>query len=112
MSSTRRAATGAPFSQERFASSEFEPGLLANLVAMRCAALADPAHAEIIFFIQHLSHQPGGLTKVAADLLAAFPGMVGPTMKELGADEAARSLENVLMELCLDPQRQTVPLSA
>jgi AAA domain-containing protein len=86
MSNTRRARADAPLSQERFCSSaEYEQGLLANLVARRCEALDNPAHAELILGLQYLSHQPGGLKKLVRDLCAAFPGALAtPTMQKLG----------------------------
>ena len=62
MSSTRRAKEGSPFRQERYCSSpEFERGLMAHLVAKRCDCLASSGDEELIFFLQFLSHQEGGL---------------------------------------------------
>lgn len=74
MSNTRHASEGAAFRQERFSSSkEFERGLMANLTARRCSVLERAEDRELIWFIQLLSHQPGGIKKLAADLLAQFP---------------------------------------
>ena len=74
MSNTRKAQPGAPFRQERFASSpEFERGLMANLVARRCELLESPADRALIWSLQLLSHREGGLGRVAQDLIAAFP---------------------------------------
>ncbi|MEI6196446.1 MAG: hypothetical protein WCS42_19170, partial [Verrucomicrobiota bacterium] len=74
MSSTRRTTDPTAFHQQRFASSqEFERGLMANLVAKRCALIDSPAERELIWFLQYLSHQPGGMKQVAADLAAQFP---------------------------------------
>jgi hypothetical protein len=78
MSSTRHATTNGPLRQERFASSpEFERGLMANLVARRCSVLDDPADRELIWALQYLSHQAGGLKAVADDLLEKFGDCVG-----------------------------------
>lgn len=60
MSSTRHAKPGAPLRQERFASS-YDRGLLANLVSKRCGVLADPDERAMVWFLQWLSWQPGGL---------------------------------------------------
>ena len=60
MSSTRRAAPGTHPRQERFASSpQFERGLMANLVALRCEVIADKKQRELIWFLQGLSHELG-----------------------------------------------------
>lgn len=74
MSNTRHASENGTFRQERFASSlQLERGLMANLVAKRCSVLEQPEDKELIWFLQLLSHQPGGMKKVAADLLARYP---------------------------------------
>ncbi len=74
MSNTRHGIEGGEFRQERFASSrEIERGLMANLVAKRCSVLEHAKDRELIWFMQLLSHQPGGIKKLAADLIARFP---------------------------------------
>jgi hypothetical protein len=78
MSNTRRAEPGTPLRQERWASSEeFERGLLGNLVARRCSALDNPEDRQLVYFLQSRSHREGGIEKVAADMLAAFPEGIG-----------------------------------
>jgi hypothetical protein len=86
MSNTRHASAGAPLRQERFASSEeFAPGLMANLVAKRCACLQDIGDRELLWLIQSRSWGPGGLRGFVADLLQWFPDeFATPTMRELG----------------------------
>ena len=86
MSSTRKAKDNSVFHQSRYASSpEFERGLIANLVAKRCALLDAKADRELIWFIQFLSHQDGGLTGIAKDLLAKFPDRLQtPAMAQIG----------------------------
>ena len=80
MSSTRRAVDSSVFHQCHYAGSpEFERGLLANLVAKRCSVLPTGADRQLIWFIHYLSHQPGGLAAVAADLMAQFPDRFGTT---------------------------------
>jgi hypothetical protein len=74
MSNTRHAKDASRFHQNRYASSaEFERGLLANLVAKRCALIDCPLTREAIWFIQYLSHQNGGTAKLAKDLIEKYP---------------------------------------
>lgn len=109
MSSTRRAEAGAPLRQERFASApELERGLMGNLVAKRCSVLDDAKERELIWFLQLLSHQPGGPEKVAADLLAKFPERLGtPSMMKFGTKPAAiynaQQVRTVRDELPVEP---------
>jgi hypothetical protein len=78
MSTTRHAAEGSPLRQERFASSpQLHRGLMANLVAKRCAILEKPGSRELIWEIQHRSHQPGGAKQLASDIIAGYPESVG-----------------------------------
>jgi len=75
---TRRAKDDSVFHQNRYASSaEFERGLLANLVAKRVSLLDDKADRELLWFLQYLSHQEGGMAAVAAALLSKYPDRVG-----------------------------------
>jgi hypothetical protein len=72
--STRMAKDDSQFHQHRYASSvEFERGLLANLVAKRCALIDDLSSRELIWFIQWLSHQEGGIAALAKELIAKYP---------------------------------------
>ncbi|MGP8021566.1 MAG: hypothetical protein ACLPRE_11350, partial [Limisphaerales bacterium] len=45
---------------------------MANLVAKRCSVLERAEDRELIWFTQLISHQPGGIKKLAADLMAQF----------------------------------------
>ncbi len=87
MSSTRRQTEPGPLRQERFASSqEFKRGLLANLVAKRCGILERAADRDLVWFLQFVSHQPGGLNKLAADLQRRFPERIATdSMQRFGA---------------------------
>jgi hypothetical protein len=68
------------FNQARYASSpEFERGLLANLVAKRCGLLDSAADRELIWFIQLLSHQEGGLAAIVRDLFCRYADRIGTT---------------------------------
>jgi histone H3/H4 len=71
--STRTAKDDSVFHQARYASSpEFDRGLIANLVAKRAAICDDAPDRELIWFIQYLSHQAGGVAAVAKDLIARY----------------------------------------
>ncbi len=98
MSSTRKAKDDSVFHQNRYASSpEFERGLLANLVAKRCSAVDDAADRELIWFVQYLSHQPGGIAGVAQELIARFSHRLGtPAMIAAGKKEGVYTTEEVL----------------
>jgi len=50
-----------------------------------------------MWFLQYLSHQRGGLVKIAEDLLAAFPEQFSPTGTLL------EEMSNFLREFCLNP---------
>jgi hypothetical protein len=86
MSSTRTAAEGTPFRQERFASSAiYEQGLLGNLVAKRCRTIRNPENRALVYWLQALSHLEGGLKLFAEKFLAAFAHRIGtPTMRQIG----------------------------
>jgi len=74
MSGTRTAKDDSVFHQAKFASSpDFERGLIANLVAKRAALLDDKADRELIWFIQYMSHQEGGIAALAKDIMAKYP---------------------------------------
>lgn len=86
MSSTRHAPPGEPMKQNRYASSvELETGLLASMVSIRCSVLSRAEDRDLIWFIQHLSHQDGGLKQLATELCKRFPErMATPAMQRLG----------------------------
>ncbi|HEV2331190.1 MAG TPA: AAA family ATPase [Verrucomicrobiae bacterium] len=78
MSNTRTTNDDSVLHQNRFASSpEFERGLLGNLVAKRASMLDNKADRELIWFLQYLSHQEGGLAAVATELLSKYPQRIG-----------------------------------
>lgn len=86
MSSTRHAADSSSFHQNRYMSdSAFadQRGLLGNLVAERAAILPSARKRELLFFLQAESLKPGGLKRVASEILEMFPDRLGtPTMHE------------------------------
>jgi len=76
VSSTRKSKNDFVFHQSRYASSpEFERGLIANLVARRCSVLDNPIDRELIWFLQYLSHQSGGLDGIANQLKINCPDL-------------------------------------
>jgi hypothetical protein len=78
MSSTRKAEPGSALRQERFcSSSEFQRGLMANLVARRCCAIDSQDERDLVYFLQLVSHSEGGLKKFSKDLVSAFPDRIG-----------------------------------
>ncbi len=71
---TRNRKAGEPMAQEAFASSvEHERGLLCNLVANRAECCRSPRERAVLWFLQAMSWQPGGLDTFAKDLVTAFP---------------------------------------
>jgi hypothetical protein len=109
MSSTRRAKDDSVFHQGRYASApEFERGLMANLVAKRCALIDDAAGREIIWFLHHLSHRAGGVAAVAKTLIEKYgerlqtPAMASIGMKPgkiLNADQVKTVREEIPHEI-------------
>ena len=105
MSSTRHAPAGSPLKQNRYASSpELETGLLANMVAKRCSVLPRAEDCELIWFVQSLSHQDGGLKQFAAELCERYPERLAtPAMQRLGAKPgqvySAKQVEQVRAEI-------------
>jgi hypothetical protein len=86
MSNTRKAESGKPFRQERYASSiEYDRGLMASLVARRCSVIERAEDRELVYFLQLRSHHEDGLRGVVAGLLAKFPHFIGTaSMHEFG----------------------------
>src|ERR1039457_2849415 len=105
MSSTRHAVAGSPLRQERFASS-FGHGLLANLVAKRCAEIDPPTDRAAIWFAQVESWKRGGLELVASEILQRNPlpewraEMAGPRCSI--HPNLERILTSQLEDLCLN----------
>lgn len=92
MSSTRTNTNGT-FRPERWASSpEFDRPLKANLVAARCSVLEPPELRELVWFMQFMSLQRGGLRWLASEVV---PDSVVP-VPEIQEEWIAR--------LCLDPE--------
>lgn len=88
MSNTRHARAGTSLRQERFASSpELQRGLMANLVVKRTSVLRDAEERKLIWAVQLLSHEEGGLQKLAEELLRLWPDRIAsPTMQKIGTE--------------------------
>lgn len=125
MSSTRRTSKTGTLRQERFASSSSLPkGLLGNLVAKRCLALAGAEEKSLIHFLHELSLRDGyalhrtcnlfprwpwvseaakaderAFERVARELTEFFPERIAPKHRE----RFRRVLPRYLVSLCLDP---------
>lgn len=105
MSSTRRATSDGPMRQERFCSSqEFERGLMGNLVARRCTILDRADDRELVWFLQNVSHQDGGLKQFAAELCQRYAARVAtPAMQHFGSRPGqiynAKQVEKVREEM-------------
>jgi hypothetical protein len=112
MSSTRITTDDSVFHQNRYASSaEFERGLVANMVAKRCSLLNDKADRDLIWFVQYLSHQDGGLAAVAKDLVAKFGDRIGTATMAKNRDKIyqAEDVKKIRLELP-KPLRRRFPL--
>jgi len=105
MSSTRTAKNNSTLHQERYASSpEFERGLMATRVAALCDTIESADDRELIWFIQYLSHQTGGLAAVAADLISRYRDRVGTRAmltagKEAGQSYTADEVRKIRMDM-------------
>src|ERR1035437_6034360 len=106
--STRHAKEGSPLRQERFASS-FKQGLLANLVAKRCAEIDPSSDRAAIWFAQAQSWKPDGLGFLASAILRRYPladwrkaALAEPM--PVASDRMVRALVSDLEQLCLDPR--------
>ena len=96
MISTRHAQVGSPLRQERFASS-IKQGLLANLVAKRCATIDRLESKAAVWFAQWRSWQPGGLVRLLREMRQTL-GL--PAIEIDSEPEYVEGLER----MCLDPQ--------
>lgn len=104
MSSTRRATDDSTFHQNKYASSpEFERGLSAKLVAKRVSVIQDRADRQLIWFLQYLSHQEGGLTAVSGQLLEKYPEKVATAaMLQTGKSENKNYTADEVAKIRLD----------
>ncbi len=84
MSSTRKATSGSPLRQERYASDPaFSTHLKASAVARKCTLMTSAAHRELAMHLQFISMQPGGLETFCTALLERFGSRVGSkTMRQ------------------------------
>jgi hypothetical protein len=98
MSSTRHAPEGTAIAYEKYMSSpEYAEmrGIPGTAVAAKAQLYNEARKRGLLFFLQSLSLKPGGLRKVAHDLIAAFPKRAGDSEEELA---------RLLVEFCINPQ--------
>ena len=106
MSTTRHAPDNSPLSQECYMSSPENAelrGVSGTAVALRAAILDDPEMRRLLWWLQAMSLEPGGLKHIARDLLAQYPDRLGtPTMHEIGIKPGkifkGESLRKIRME--------------
>ena len=116
--STRKAATGSPLSQERYMSSvEFaeKRGLQGMPVATKAELYTDPCKRSLLLFLRAMSARPGGIEKVAADVLEMFPERIGSsTMHRLGMkpdrNYDTEAVKSIRAELNIDRWLSPFPL--
>lgn len=125
--STRRAEPDAPLSYERYMSSpEYADAraISGRAVAAKCALLASPAQRRLLWFIQGLSVEHGGVARLAKELVEMFPTRIRQEdeirecsiperdvfhpvdISDLGGPESGfdMPLEKFLVELCINPR--------
>jgi hypothetical protein len=105
MSNTRYAKQGTEQSDERFASDPLlTKGIKTGDVIRRLETIDDPRFVELALFLQYVSNLPGGLEKLAVDLLCAYPARLGsPRMHEIGIKVAGHYLADQVREVRLYP---------
>jgi hypothetical protein len=95
MSSTRYAPPGAPISYEKYmSSSEYSElrGIPGTAVAAKAQLYSDPRKRGLLFFLQSLSLEEGGLRRAAQALSQRFP--------KVGMEQ----LVTFLIDLCINPK--------
>jgi len=125
--STRRAEPDAPLSYERYMSSpEYADAraISGRAVAAKCALLASPAQRRLLWFIQGLSVEHGGVARLAQELMEMFPTRVRQEDEPMECSIPERDvfhpvdisdlpvpdfrldmpLEKFLVELCINPR--------
>ena len=94
MSSTRRVKDGSRRKQNGWASApEFEElrGLSGSAVALKAELLDDPRAKTLLYFLQAISLKPGGIRRVARELIEMFPERLAtPTMHKIGCKPGKR----------------------
>jgi hypothetical protein len=95
MSNTRHAPQGAPISYEKYMSSSEYAELRAipgTAVAAKTQLYSDPRKRSLLFFLQSLSLEEGGLRRVGQTLSQRFP--------KIGREQ----LVTFLIDLCINPK--------
>lgn len=95
MSSTRHAPQGAPFSYEKYmSSSEYTElrGIPGTAVAAKAQLYSDPRKRSLLFLLQSLSVEEGGLQRLGRAISETFPSL------------SKESLVTFLIDLCINPK--------
>lgn len=98
MSSTRYASEGEPLSQGRYMSSpEYAAlrGVSGSAVTAKASITMSARKRALLFFLQSLSLEPGGLRAVAERLVEMFPDRAGADLE---------ALTQSLMDICINPR--------
>jgi len=94
MSSTRRVNDGQRRKQNGWASAtEFDElrGLNGTAVALKAELFDDAKTKELLYFLQGVSLLPGGVRRIASELIEMFPERIGsPTMIKIGCKPGKR----------------------
>jgi hypothetical protein len=94
MSSTRRVKQGMRREQNGWASApEFDDlrGLSGTAVALKAELFDDPKTKTLLYFLQGVSLLPGGVRRIASELIEMFPERIGsPTMIKIGCKAGKR----------------------
>ncbi len=92
--STRRVKPGTRRTQHGWASApEFDElrGLNGSAVAFKAALLDDPRKRALLYFLQAHSLKPGGIKRIACELMEMFPDRIAsPTMFKIGCRPGKR----------------------
>ncbi len=111
--STRRQQTPGPLSQQRYMSSpEYAElhGINGVAASARAAVLLHAAKRNLIWFIQGLSLEEGGLKRVARELLEIFPKRIASGQLDVALGQrwefGSPPLDEFLLGLCINPQIQ------
>ena len=87
MSTRHASAPGSPADERFMSNPEFveRRALAGNLVAQKAMLYPDRRHREMLYWLQSVSLETGGLKRLARQILTRFPERIGsPTMHSFG----------------------------
>jgi DNA transposition AAA+ family ATPase len=116
MSSTRKVKDGARRMQNGWASApEFEElrGLNGSAVMLKAELFDDPKTKTLLYFLQGVSLLPGGLRRIAGELLEMFPERLGTaTMIKIGCKAGKRLTQKERDEIDMELNSEDVVLES